>query len=310
VLTRRTRLRLALATLFTGVLAATGGMVIGGSEVFAAPPDCATTPDSTDCGLGGGGSSTNPGGGGGNPGGGGGGSGTCSWKGAQVACYVEGAGSFNANDGCYYRVAVPQGVGTPEGMTNYYKSCIDNNFVQESVDLADPPVLFVPDPAEMAWDLFARMVFDPPAIEITPKASGVLGMPVWMRIGDGWAPPPAESDTEAGLTVELVATTSRAEWVMGDGTTVTCTSAGQAWTSDKGVTPSSSCGYPMTGSNAGGYQQASVDAGQPNGYVIQVTVFFELAWTASDGQTGVLPDVQSPTSQVNYVVNELQVVNR
>ncbi|WP_051799615.1 hypothetical protein [Catenuloplanes japonicus] len=311
MLTRRTRLRLALATLLAGVLATTGVMLIRGPDVFAAPPNCENTPDNVECGIGGGVGGTNPGNGGGNPGGGGGGGGTCTWKGAEVACYIEGAGSFNANDGCYYRVASPQPTDQPEGLTLYYKSCIDNNLIQVPVDLANPPVLFVPDPAEIALDLFARMVFRTPTIEFAPGTSGVLGMPVWMWISNGAAtPPPPESDTQAGLGVSLAATLDRVTWDMGDGHTVVCQGNGKPWTAAAGATRSPDCGYPTAGGDASGYQVASALAGHKDGYLVQATTSFTLHWVATDGQEGDLPGVSPPAGQDLYVVNELQVVNR
>lgn len=302
MLTRPTRLRLALATLLAGVLAASGLMVASGPGALAAPPNCENTPDSTECGIGGGIETTIPGGGGGNPGGGGG-SGTCTWKGNQVACYIEGAGSFNANDGCYYKVQTPQPVTVPEGMTQYVRSCIDTGGAQESIPLANPPELFVPDPAEIAANILATISFPRPQIQLAPANDGVLGLPVWMRISNaaGWQEV-SRSASEAGLTVTVTATPARAEWIMGDGNSVTCTQQGDAWTSEKGKSPSPTCGYPMAGGNLGGYQVAGT-------YTISVSTFWEVSWTAG-AETGVLPGVQSPTSQVNYVVNELQVVNR
>ncbi|MDP9799755.1 hypothetical protein J2S43_008267 [Catenuloplanes nepalensis] len=302
MLSRRSRVRLALATLLTGVLAATGLMTLRGPDVLAAPPTCENTPDSTECGLGDGNSTTQPGGGGGNPGGGGGGGGSCSWNGKDVPCFIEGAGSFNASDGCYYRIAVPQGVGTPEGMTNYYRSCIDSGMVQQSVDLADPPELVPPDPVEIANRIRTSLAIDPPAVNIAPASPGVLGLPVWMQITNGafeaQTPP---SVTEAGLTVTLVATPREARWDMGAGV-VTCRSKGEAWTSDKGKSLSPSCGFPMAGSNSAGYQRA-------DDYQVTVQTFFDIAWSTAD-DSGELAEVASPLTTVDYTVNELQVVNR
>ncbi|MFI5840186.1 hypothetical protein ACIA8K_10825 [Catenuloplanes sp. NPDC051500] len=303
MLTRRTRLRLAFATLLTGVLATTGVMLIRGPDAFAAPPNCENTPDSVECGIGGGIGGTNPGNGGGNPGGGGGGGGTCTWKGAEVACYIEGAGSFNANDGCYYRVQTPQPVGVPEGMTQYVRACIDTGGLQESLPLANPPDLFVPDPAEIAAQILATISFPRPQIELAPANSGVLGLPVWMRISNaaGWQEV-TKTATITGLTVSVTATPSRAEWVMGDGNTVVCRARGNQWTSGSGSSPSPTCGYPMTGNNLAGYRAAGT-------YAISVSTFWEVAWVAG-AENGVLPGVQSPVNQANYIVNELQVVNR
>jgi hypothetical protein len=302
VLTRRSRVRLALATLLTGVLTTTGVMLVRGPDVYAAPPVCETTPDSTECSIGDG--TTIPGdGNGNNNGGSAGGPATCSWKGKEVDCYIEGAGYFNNNDGCYYRVASPQPAGVPEGLTRYYKSCLDNPGAQSEEDLADPPELVVPDPAEIAANILATIAFPRPEIQLAPAKGGVLGLPVWMRIANdaGWSPV-TRSATEAGLTVTVTATPDRAVWNMGDGTTVTCTSRGDAWTGERGKEPSTTCGYPMAGGNATGYQAAG-------SYTISVSTFWDIAWSTA-AEDGVLPAVQSPTSTVGYVVNELQVVNR
>ncbi|GAB7048045.1 hypothetical protein [Catenuloplanes indicus] len=303
MLTRRTRIRLALATLLAGVLAATGVMTIRGPEVLAAPPTCENTPDSTDCGLGDGNSTTQPGGPAGNPGGGGGGGGGCSWRDKPVACYIEGAGSFNANDGCYYRVADPQSNATPEGMTHYWKSCIDNNMLQDSEFLADPPALVPPDPVEIANRIRAGLTIAPPAVKISPASPGVLGLPVWMQItNDAFTAQTPPSVTEAGLTVTLVATPSEARWTMGDGSTVVCTHRGDAWTSGNGTARSTTCGYPMAGASLAGYQKAG-------DYQVTVQTFFDIRWSTSS-DSGELADVASPATTVDYTVNELQVVNR
>lgn len=303
MLTGGARVRLALATLLTGVLAATGAMIVSGPDVLAAPPECENTPDSTDCGIAGG-IGGQPGGGGGNGGGngGGGGTGSCSWRGKPVVCFDPNFGSFNANDGCYYRVADPQPANVPEGMINYLRSCIDNNGLQVPVDLEAPPELVPPDPAEIAAQILARISFPAPKLAFAPSAPGVLGLPVWMWVSNGAADPkPTESDSASGITVTLTAEMSRVEWSMGDGTTVTCPTGGEPWTSDKGRSVSPTCGYPMAGAS-GGYQRAGT-------YPVSATVVWQISWTAP-GDDGVLLDVRTPTTTVDYQVNELQVVNR
>ncbi|MDR7278867.1 hypothetical protein [Catenuloplanes atrovinosus] len=314
MLTRRTRVRLALATLLAGVLATTGLMLVRGPDVYAAPPECHNTPDSTECSIGdettipGDGNGNNPGGGGG------GGTGTCSWRGQEVDCYVEGAGYFNGNDGCYYRMAEPQPAGVPEGKTRYLKSCLDNPGAQSEEDLDAPPDVFVPDPAAVAADIATRIVIPVPEAELSPAGAGVLGLPVWMRIRQDTAWPDApisRTESVAGLTVTVTATPVRAEWDMGDGVgTVVCTGRGEAWSTDKGTGRSPSCGYPMAGSSLPGYQRASNT--NPGGapYQVRVRTSWDLAWTTTTSGSGVLPGVTTEYSTTAYVVNELQVVNR
>ncbi|MGL5823284.1 MAG: hypothetical protein ACRCYU_00240, partial [Nocardioides sp.] len=90
-----------------------------------------------------------------------------------------------------------------------------------------------PTPGEVAQLAIARMGLRAIDIGITPKPGedsiGIVGMPVWL-----WAANPnthtvgpiTESASAGGITVTATARLHRITWDLGDGTTVTCATAG------------------------------------------------------------------------------------
>ena len=99
---------------------------------------------------------------------------------------------------------------------------------------------------------------------------GAVGVPVWL-----WTQPwTAQSATAAagGISVTVTAKITNVAWAMGDGNTVTCTSAGTKFDVSMGFRDSPDCGYR--------YQKTS--RAQPGGkYTVAATATWAVTWTGA-----------------------------
>jgi hypothetical protein len=135
-----------------------------------------------------------------------------------------------------------------------------------------------------------------PSPNLNPWNMAAVGYPLWL-----WADGPTHvgpiSDSVAGLSVSLDATVSSLTFRMGDGHSVTCAGAGQAWT--RSVQPgvkSPTCGYS--------YTKPSL----PNDkYIVAAIANWAVTWT-SNGQSGVINVPAVDTTELP--VGELQVLVR
>jgi len=158
------------------------------------------------------------------------------------------------------------------------------------------------DPAALARQAVARMVLPVPAIRTNPATSTdvLVRVPVWLWLEPGsWA---AVSATAAvgGLSVTATATPTQAVWSPGDGAVVGCAGPGTAWrpgTDPWAASPTCSYAYPRS------------SGGQPGEvYQLRATVTWSVTWTASNGQTGVVPALTT-TATVAVRVVEAQAIN-
>ncbi len=230
------------------------------------------------------------------------------------------AGRGNSSDGkgdpppvtCSYKKAAPQppagspdweghkpGDGAVYEQTCRYKNSDEFEIVR-MVWAAAPPKANV-DPAELAQQAVDEMVLRGPDIGITPRpgGKGVVGMPVymWTQKGPETYGPNVASASTGGITVTATAKVSKIVWTMGDGNSVTCTTAGTPYRAEFGKTPSPDCGYR--------YTQPS--SSQPSGkYHVTARSTWTVDWTGG-GQTGQLTEVRN--SAVDITVAEVQVLN-
>ncbi|MFE1776409.1 ATP/GTP-binding protein [Streptomyces sp. NPDC059008] len=230
------------------------------------------------------------------------------------------AGGSNSNDGkgdpppvtCTYKEAVPQppagsldwdghkpGDGAVYEQTCRYKNS-DNFEIVRMVWSADPPKANI-DPAVLARRAVDDMVLRGPDIGITPKpgGKGVVGMPVymWTEKGPETYGPNVASASTGGITVTATAKVSKIVWNMGDGNSITCTTAGTPYRAEFGKNPSPDCGYR--------YTQPSTS--KPHGkYHVTATSTWTIDWTGG-GQNGQLTEVRN--SAVDITVAEVQVLN-
>ncbi|MFF0337875.1 ATP/GTP-binding protein [Streptomyces fimicarius] len=166
---------------------------------------------------------------------------------------------------------------------------------------ADQPPPGVP-PEVLAQRAVDQMLLKAPAIGITPKpgGKGVVGMPVylWTEKGPETYGPNTASASAGGITVTATAKVSRIVWQMGDGQTVTCTTAGTPYKAAYGKTPSPDCGHRYNAPSS------TTDSGT---YHVTATSTWTIGWEATSGQTGQLTEVRD--SAVDITVAEVQVLN-
>ncbi|WP_329127277.1 ATP/GTP-binding protein [Streptomyces sp. NBC_01465] len=213
---------------------------------------------------------------------------------------------------CTYKLVDPQpGAGSldweghkPGDGAVYEKSCIyDNNKRMVTVTniwSADPPAGQV-DPAVLAQQAVDKMLLRGAEIGITPKpgGKGVVGMPVylWTAKNKETYGPNVASATAGAVTVTAIAQVSKIVWDMGDGKSVTCTTAGTPYKAAYGKSPSPDCGHHYT-------QPSSTT---PSGkFHVTATSTWTVDWTGG-GQNGVLTEVRN--SAVDITVAEVQVLN-
>ncbi|GAA1553185.1 ATP/GTP-binding protein [Streptomyces globosus] len=247
-----------------------------------------------------------PGGGtGGGTGGGGGGGG-------------EGdTGEGDSRYTCTYTLADPQPGddnalwgpgGRKPGVSMYIEDCLDNetglhdvkNIFTDAPPGGGGPVI---DPAVVARQAVDKMRLRPPAIGITPKpgGKGVVGMPVymWTETGPETYGPNVASASVGPVSVTATARVSKIVWDMGDGKTVTCTTAGTPYKPEYGKKSSPDCGHR--------YDKPSSTTGSGT-YHVTATSTWSIDWQVTGGaQGGQLTEIR--TSAVDINVAEVQVLN-
>ena len=88
-----------------------------------------------------------------------------------------------------------------------------------------------------------------PAIGMTPLKAGaplLVGMDAWLWVdnaGDNAYGPITRTATAGPVSVTATARVARVVWDLGDGTRLTCRSAGTPWSPAKGTGASPTCGH-------------------------------------------------------------------
>ncbi|MDQ0847645.1 putative membrane protein [Streptomyces sp. V1I6] len=210
---------------------------------------------------------------------------------------------------CEYELADPQppsgselweGHDPSEGGAVYLRTCGSlTTFVYGGP--GGPPAVAV-DPAVLAQQALDKMLLRGPEIGITPKpgGKGVVGMPVylWTEKGPETYGPNVASASAGGITVTATAKVSRIVWNMGDGKTITCTTAGTPYKAAYGKKPSPDCGHR--------YSAPSSTTGSGK-FHVTATSTWTIDWEATSGQTGQLTETRD--SAVDITVAEVQVLN-
>lgn len=216
---------------------------------------------------------------------------------------------------CTYKLADPQ---PPAGSLDweghepgdgavYEETCSvrgnDDMAIARMVWAAAPPTGAGVDPAVLAQQAVDKMLLRGPEIGITPKpgGKGVVGMPVylWTEKGAETYGPNSASASAGGMTVTATAKVSKIVWTMGDGKTVTCTTAGTPYKAEYGKKPSPDCGHryntPSSTTSSGKFH-------------VTATSTWTIGWQVNGGgQTGQLTEIRN--SAVNIAVAEVQVLN-
>jgi hypothetical protein len=145
----------------------------------------------------------------------------------------------------------------------------------------------------------ARLRLPGPVIRANPAGPQLVNLPTWLWVDRaGWAPRWATA-AAPGVSVTATATPARVVWSMGDGTTLTCTTAG---------TPFPAGTDPMAASPDCGHTYRSSSQDSPGGvFQVRATVFWAVSW-AGAGQRGRVDDLSTSTTTV-FRVLESPVVN-
>ncbi len=171
---------------------------------------------------------------------------------------------------------------------------------------ADPPPNSGagPTPREVAQIAVKQMALRAIAIGITPEPGpnsvGIVGMPVWMWVANPdnhtWGPI-TDSATAGGITVTATAKVHKITWDMGDGTKVTCRTAGTPYIASYGNQKSPDCGHT--------YQKSS-STKSGGKYTVTATSDWVVTW-AGAGQTGTIR-LNGLTRTAAIAVGEAQVL--
>ncbi|EDY49254.1 hypothetical protein [Streptomyces clavuligerus] len=253
-------------------------------------------------------------GGGGSTGGGGGPSKKTCATGAtnfhQYPCHIEGIGTLDESKMCYIGLMRPQPPksdpawqGNTTGAIYYYACLAQTNGLPNGQNGGflmwheTNPLDTGPSAAELAQQAFARMRLDGAKIGSAPPAGakGLVGLPVWLWTAQSpqtWGPQTMTASA-GGLSVTVTAKVKNIAWVMGDGTTVTCTKPGTPYRKSFGNADSPDCGHRYTKVGA---------------YTVTATSTWAVDWTATNGEAGTLPDTTRNSSTAARI-GELQVVN-
>lgn len=196
-------------------------------------------------------------------------------------------------DGAIYQCTPPGAAFSAGGGTGYWF------WAPDSGEAGAPELV---DPVTLAERAVERMDLVAPAVGMTPLSADVpllVGMDAWL-----WVDGPKEhaygpitrSATAGSTTVEATARVTKAVWNMGDGTTVTCRSAGTRWTAARGTGASPTCGH----------RYESPSTGKPHdSYTVRVTTHWRVDWSGG-GQSGRITFTMSGQRQLE--VTELQVL--
>jgi len=158
-----------------------------------------------------------------------------------------------------------------------------------------------PPAAVLAREAADQLLLPAPRLEVSPAADRdqVVGFPTWLWLDPALFTPRTRTVAVPGESVTARAVPVSTNWVLGDGSTLTCTGAGTPYT--PGTTPTAAspdCGHT--------YLESSV--GQPGGrYPVTVTTRWQINW-AGAGQAGVLPEL-SRTALGSLRVAEVQTLN-
>ena len=155
------------------------------------------------------------------------------------------------------------------------------------------------DPAALAADALASIDIGGPEIRTSPSAEGRLyvQIPTWLWLDRGWWKPYQASASAGRVTSTVTAKPVKTTWTMGDGNSVTCTGAGQAWHS----------GLPDDATDCRHTYRHSSATKPGNTFHLEATVTFEVTWTSNLGPGGTLPAI-TRTSSVDAEVGEIQAI--
>lgn len=138
-----------------------------------------------------------------------------------------------------------------------------------------------PSPEQVAQIARKRLQMPRPTISASPGGTQLVNLPTWLWLSNGWTPVSATASVP-GVSVTAVAKPVSVTWSMGDGSSVTCATAGTPYTTNRDPKSTSpDCGHT--------YRKSS--AGQPaDAFSVTATVNWTVTWSGA-GQTGAFPNM-------------------
>ncbi len=203
--------------------------------------------------------------------------------------------------GAFYDVACPAADGNlPSGLQSQGTLWVANGPVG-AVGRAAAPVALPPPAVVLAREAADQLLLPAPRLETSPAADRdqVVGFPTWLWLDPASFSPRTKTVAVPGESVTARAIPVSTSWVLGDGSTLTCTGAGTPYTPAVAPTAASpDCGHTYLGPSLG----------EPGGrYPVTVTTRWQIDW-AGAGQAGVLPEL-SRTAVGSLRVAEVQTLN-
>ena len=140
-------------------------------------------------------------------------------------------------------------------------------------------------PAQLALRATANLHFDFPALGTSPVGGRhTVGFPTWIWVDPASWQPRYATDTDSGLTVNLTATPATITFDPGDRTpAIDCHGPGTPYRPGAGWAASPTCGHTYT----------APSSRHPGGRTdTATTLIWKFTWTATDGTSGTLPELQ------------------
>ncbi|MGW7641748.1 ATP/GTP-binding protein [Streptomyces decoyicus] len=190
-----------------------------------------------------------------------------------------------------------------DGGAIYTRECFTGNKVGSVGPFwsAKAPGAQTVDPEVLARQAVDRMRLSGPDIQ-SPRADGtyVVGMPMWLHVGQSRTTfgPASATAAAGGVQVTATAKVTEIKWSMGDGSALTCRGPGAAYKPAYGKRPSPDCGHL--------YRRTS--AGQDGKkFTVTATSTWQVDWNGA-GQQGQGQFTEVRTAQVRVSVGELQAL--
>jgi hypothetical protein len=155
------------------------------------------------------------------------------------------------------------------------------------------------DPRALALEALDSVQIDPPAIRTSPSQDGQLFVQVrtWLWIDGDWWHGYEATATAGRVWSKVVAQPVSVTWQLGDGTALTCSGPGTAWTP----------GAPEDGTDCSHVYRRSSASTAGGTFQLSASVRLSVSWTSNAPFGGTLPAIDRPSS-LEVEVGEIQAI--
>ena len=185
----------------------------------------------------------------------------------------------------------------PDGVTAilYYRDC---GGVRQFVWIRQEPPRVIA--SEALRDIRTQLL-RPPEVATSPPGRAIVNLETWLWITD---PGPVSATASIpGLSATVTATVSSTTWRFGRAAasdtgvvTVVCEGVGAPWTPADGDRPAP-CGHTFAS-----------PTDRAIGHPVEVSVTWDLAWSATNGASGTLDPISSNSAVFDLPVDEIQTI--